>query len=129
DLEEPVRVLLHLSHPIALGVLVAPHHREHLGLELAPRLDVDVDVGDAARRRRRAGHGAQKLPYDNCAFNRTWRARLRRRVGATRGVAQPRQARASPPGTKRGWRAAGRCETCAPSRGNRQTFDTPGGYP
>jgi len=49
DVEERVGILHHLNHPIALGLLVAPHHREHLGLELAPRLDVDVDVGDAGQ--------------------------------------------------------------------------------
>jgi len=32
-----------------MRVLPAPHDLEHVGLELAPRLDVDVNVGDAGQ--------------------------------------------------------------------------------
>jgi len=33
---------------VPVGFLAAAHHVEHRGLELAPRLHVNVDVGDTA---------------------------------------------------------------------------------
>src|SRR5439155_173871 len=63
DFEQGVRILHDLDHPVALGLFVAPHYREHLWLELAPRLDVDVDVGDTERaqgRWVRARHSSPK---------------------------------------------------------------------
>src|SRR5207249_4059977 len=73
DLEQRARIVHHLDHQVPMRVLTAPHRLEHVRLELAPRLDVDVNVGDAGQRL--AGcqpgviHGAQKVPWDRSGFN------------------------------------------------------------
>src|SRR5881409_2365650 len=73
DLEQRARIVHHLDHQVPMRVLTAPHRLEHLRLELAPRLDVDVNVRDACQCL--AGcqpgviHGAQKVPWDRSGFN------------------------------------------------------------
>jgi len=47
DLEQRAGVVHHLDHEIPMRVLATPHHVEHVGLELAPRLHMDMHVGDA----------------------------------------------------------------------------------
>src|SRR5881628_3786880 len=74
----PAYLLRPMNHPRlatgqALTGITAPHRLEHARLELAPRLDVDVNVGDAGQCL--AGcqpgviDGAQKVPWDRSGFN------------------------------------------------------------
>src|SRR5207247_10325457 len=73
DLEQLAWIVHNLDHQVPMRVLTAPHRLEHVRLELAPRLDVDVNVGDAGQCL--AGcqpgviHGAQKVPWDRSGFN------------------------------------------------------------
>src|SRR5205807_4346809 len=90
--EQRLGILHDLDHAVAIHVPAAPHHGERGGLELAPRLNMHVDVGDTSQgetRCRPGGtHGAKKLPPGGCALNRTGgygRAPLRSR---DRGVAR-----------------------------------------
>src|SRR5207253_2987556 len=90
--------------------------------ELAPRLNMDVHVGDAGqcetRCRRSGAHGAQKLSRDECAFNRALdTARLSgRNTGScadATGTHSSRSARVREPCTDpRCSSAAGRCGIC-----------------
>jgi len=74
-LEQRLRILHDLDHAVAIHVLAAPHDRERRGLELAPRLDVHVHVGDPTGPTRACPlsviHGAQKLSHLRWTLNRT----------------------------------------------------------
>src|SRR5207244_2078901 len=142
--EQRARIVHHLDHPIALLAEAAPHHLEHVRLELAPRLDMDVDVGDTGRRvlpcdpgaGKTVTHGAQKVPPDGGAFNRTVQrtASGRHRSGcatATFGRASPvaeahldHEIRGDASADPRGSHAAMGCGTCARAMpGDQTSFD------
>src|SRR6266702_6047183 len=74
-LEQRLGILHDLNHAVAIHLRAAPHDRERRGLELAPRLDVDVDIGDTTGPTRACPlsvtHGAQKLSHSRWTLNRT----------------------------------------------------------
>ena len=58
-----------------MGFLAGAHHRLHVRFQVAPRLDVDVNVGDAVLVLGDEGaalHGSRKLPAPSPEGQRAW---------------------------------------------------------
>src|SRR5438876_6719649 len=98
DLEQRARIVHHLDHQVPMRVLTAPHRLEHVRLELAPRLDVDMNVGDPGQCLTGCQpgviHGAQKVRWDRSGFNY---ALVRTPSGRNTGSCAAATVRAAPP--------------------------------